>query len=153
MEVVAAVGLVSNILQFLEFSAKLLSGSREIRTSASGTTAEFESLEHMCQFVGELSAGLIPPLSPEELSALPPRERPIKEEITLARLAIRCKEASTNLHHDLKKLHIEALSRGRVASVRQAAKNWLSRTRIKSLQKTVDDSRKELALCLQAVTT
>jgi hypothetical protein len=152
MEALAAVGLASNILQFLDFCNKVVSGSSEIYHSLSGTSGEYESLEQMCQFVSELSAGLIPPQSPQELEKLPPALRPSKMEIDLARLALRCKEASDRLLNDLSDSRLDSTSRGRAASLWQSVKNALGRSRVRALQKTVENYRKDLMLCLQAVT-
>jgi hypothetical protein len=152
MEALAAVGLASNILQFLDFCSKVVSGSSEIYRSVSGTSEEYESLEQMCQFVRDLSASLIPPQSPQELEKLPPELRPTNMEINLARLALRCKEASDRLFNDLRASRLDSTSRGRAASLWQSVKNALGRSRIRALQKTVENCRKDLMLCLQAVT-
>lgn len=89
MEALAAVSLAGNILQFLDFCKKVVSGSREIYHSLSGTSEEYESLEQMCQFVSELSAGLVPPQSPQNLERLSGELRPSTMEIALVR-AWRC---------------------------------------------------------------
>ncbi len=152
MEALAAVSLAGNILQFLEFCNKVVSGSHEIYHSLNGTSEEYESLEQMCQFVSDLSAGLVPPQSPQDLEKLPPELRPTKMEINLARLALRCKDASDRLFKDLRDSRLDSASRGRAASLWQSVKNALGRSRIKALQKTVENERKDLMLCLQAVT-
>ena len=152
MEALAAVGLAANILQFLGFFRSLISESREIHLSADGTTREFESLEEVCQQVSTLSAGLVPPESPDDLYGLPPEQRPIQAEIDLARLALRCKKASDDLYSDLRSSRLDGASRGRTASFRQCLKNWLGKPRIKDLEKTVKSCREDLMFCLIAVT-
>jgi len=44
-EVLAIIGLVSNILSFIDFGIKFASGTRNVRDSAHGTTTEVRELE------------------------------------------------------------------------------------------------------------
>ncbi|KAK3298802.1 uncharacterized protein B0H64DRAFT_82654 [Chaetomium fimeti] len=155
MEAFAAVGLASNILQFLQFAREIALEANEIHNSATGNTKELEGVEKTCLFLEKLTSGLVPPLSPAELGALPPERRPMEEEITLARVALRCKEAADNLHKELNNMKAGSSksSWGRAASIRLSLKNWASQPRITSLQKTVNENRKDLLLSLHAVTT
>lgn len=152
MEALALVGLAANILQFLDFGRSLVSESRRIYHSLDGTMEEFESLEEVCQHVSSLSAGLVPPESPGDLDALSPGLRPIQAEIDLARLALRCKEASDSLYNDLMSFHLDGASRSKTASFRQCLKHWLGKSRVKGLEKTVKSCREDLMFCLIAVT-
>lgn len=153
MEALEAISLASNILQFVELGAKVVKGSREIYQSANGTTKEFEHLGQTCQIISKLSAGLVPSRSPEELSdpSITSGERPIKAEIDLAFLALRCKEAADKLYQELESLRLNG-SRGRAASFRQSIKNLWARSNVKDLQKTVESCRKDLMMCLTIVT-
>ncbi|KAK4443820.1 hypothetical protein QBC34DRAFT_198642 [Podospora aff. communis PSN243] len=153
MEAIVAVGLASNVAQFLDFATKLVSESREIYRSSRGTTSEFESLDSMCTLLGRLSDGLAPPVPPNQLHNIPVHSRPIREEILLAEVAVKCKKASEALRTDLERMRLEASARGRTASLRQAFAGWLGRPRIAKLQREVEDCRKDLLICLEAVTT
>ncbi|KAK0639655.1 hypothetical protein B0T16DRAFT_246926 [Cercophora newfieldiana] len=153
MEALAAVSLTGNILQFLDFCGKVVSGSREIYHSFSGTTKEYESLEQVYECISEISAGLVPPLSPEALRKLPPEQRPTEMEIRLAWLAMRCKEASDRLLKDLKASRVESrASRRMAASLLLSIKNALGRSRLKLLEKEVQECRNNLMYCLESMT-
>lgn len=152
MEAMAAFGLAANIVQFLNFGRILISDSRQIYHSLDGTTEEFESLEELCQYVGGLSAGLVPPESPDVLNALPLGLRPIQAEIDLARLALRCKEASDDLYNALMGFRLDGASRSKTASLRQCLKILMGKSRIRGLEKTVKSCREDLMFCLVAVT-
>lgn len=54
LEALAALGLASNILQFIDFSYKLVSGANEIANSATGTSAQHETFETVSQSLIQL---------------------------------------------------------------------------------------------------
>jgi hypothetical protein len=60
MDPFTAFGLASNILQFIDFSAGVISEAREVYKSASGATAANTSLEIRVQKMKNLSIKLIP---------------------------------------------------------------------------------------------
>jgi len=86
-EALVAVGLASNVLQLVSFGADLLSETRQIHSSVSGTTREFEDIEGVCRHAAELCAGLNP--APVPVSA------PTKEEATLHSLASKGRSAAS----------------------------------------------------------
>lgn len=47
MAELAVVGLVGNIISFIDFGAKLVSATRDVRGSLNGTTAEVDELRHI----------------------------------------------------------------------------------------------------------
>ncbi|KAK8131924.1 hypothetical protein PG999_000097 [Apiospora kogelbergensis] len=149
MEALAAIGLASNILQFIEFSVTLVSESNEIRQSISGTTKEFDDLENMCEYVGRLSADL------EKASPLHNSSArcSIRAEYDLIQLARKCQKTTNALHSDLKALHLGGHHRGKGASFRRALKVTLGRSRIKTLEKDVERCRVDLMQCLMVITS
>jgi len=58
MEVLAAVSLTGNIVQFVTFASSLISSAREIHTSASGTTQSISTLESVYGQLDQLSTQL-----------------------------------------------------------------------------------------------
>ncbi|KAL8700965.1 MAG: hypothetical protein Q9201_005157 [Fulgogasparrea decipioides] len=60
MESLAALGLASNILQFLDFSGKLISGTVEFYHAVDGATSSNRVLEHLSKDLDHLCTGLVP---------------------------------------------------------------------------------------------
>ena len=143
MEALVAVGLASNVLQFVSFGADLLSETRQIHSSVSGTTREFEDIEGVCRHVEELCAGLSP--------APVPGSAPTKEEATLLSLASKCRSAAQDLAARLQTLRRRDAapgSRTKLASLRSALRANLGKRRVKELQRSLDGYRGELMECL-----
>ncbi|KAL8720956.1 MAG: hypothetical protein Q9181_007810 [Wetmoreana brouardii] len=60
MESLAALGLASNILQFLDFGGKLISGTLELYHTVDGATSSNSVLEHLSKDLDHLYTGLLP---------------------------------------------------------------------------------------------
>jgi hypothetical protein len=58
LEALAAIGLVSSIVQFVDFASELLSKTNELRQSTNGADAENANLETTSQVLRRLSEGL-----------------------------------------------------------------------------------------------
>ena len=55
MDPLTAAGLASNIVQFVEFTTKILSGARRLYTSTSGAIEENQKLESLTENLRELA--------------------------------------------------------------------------------------------------
>ncbi|KAK7942684.1 uncharacterized protein PG986_011797 [Apiospora aurea] len=133
MEVLAAIGLASNILQFVEFGANLFNESHEIYQSIGGTTRSSPTWRTCAS-------------SDRQAESL------IGAEKKLISVAKKCKETTDALHNDLESLRLSDAHRGKGASFRQVLKNRLGKSRINDLKKNVERSQKDLMQCLVAVT-
>ena len=80
MDPFTAIGLASNILSFIDFSAQLINGAQEIYDSASGTTGGNKSREAIVSEMNNFSLKLLPP-DDSQLSG---------DEKALCRLAAEC---------------------------------------------------------------
>jgi hypothetical protein len=60
MDPFAAIGLASSIVQFVDYSTKLINGARDIYDSASGMTEHNKSLESIVNEMKLLSSKLLP---------------------------------------------------------------------------------------------
>ena len=89
----SALALANSIVQFVDFSSKLLSESKEIYRSVNGTTAKNCDLEIIVQ---DLAAASLP------LADRSPEDRSLDE--TLARLAKACNNVAGDLLSELTKL-------------------------------------------------
>ncbi|KAI1460942.1 hypothetical protein F4805DRAFT_416090 [Annulohypoxylon moriforme] len=152
MDPLSAVGLASNIIQFISFCAGLYSESRQIYSSTKGTTREFERLEEACRNLKTLAIALTPANSPDSLETLPDSKRPIQAEIDLARLASKCKDLAEDLAKELGALRLDDASHTRLGSFWLALKSKLNRHRIYELHDKVNQYRGELMVILIAVT-
>jgi hypothetical protein len=154
MEALTAVGLASNILQFLDFCRKVLSDSYQIYHSANGTTNEYTWLEETYQTINQLSHGLSSSRPQPDSSTFPPEPGPSEMELQLHILASKCEKVSGQMLQELRGSRLESCGpRSKLASFQQSIQNAIwGRSRIKELQKTVDQCRKDLILCLQAIT-
>src|SRR4051794_29327999 len=94
MEPLVALGLVSNILSFIDFSMKLLRGTREIHGSLSGTLEENSSRELVAREMKKFSSKLLAP----DASNL------IGEDKELCMLAAECRALSSQLADLLEKI-------------------------------------------------
>ncbi|KAK4182419.1 hypothetical protein QBC35DRAFT_172566 [Podospora australis] len=119
MEALEAIGLASNILQFIEVGTQIVKEAREIYSSATGTTNEFRDLEHTCNLLSRLSANLVPSKRHQEIKTahIPSLDKPCTADVELAALALRCKDASDNLSQNLRNLRLGGKSLGRLASL------------------------------------
>lgn len=74
MEALAAIGLASSIVQFVDFSSKIVARAVKIYSSASGMTAEFEDIEvvteELCLFTRRLRDPAADRLATDEHSNL-----------------------------------------------------------------------------------
>lgn len=154
MEALAAVGLASSILQFIDFGATLISESREIYQSVSGITKEFEGLQAVCDHVSRISAELAPTsVAGSSAVSRPGGHKPIKAEDDLFILARKCHKTADSLHSRLRGLSIgSSSSHSKLSSLKQALKNSLGKSGVKELSKTLDGYRNDLMLCLASVT-
>ncbi|KAI4605807.1 hypothetical protein J4E83_010470 [Alternaria metachromatica] len=135
MEALTAIGLIANIIQFVDLGAKLVGSAREMRDSASGMTLENKSLEEVTIQMRDLSSSLDPPTTDAESY----------DERVLRQLAQECRELSDQILRLLKKI-----APTRPGSKRQIAgsliKNHQYRKEKKELGEKLADCRNRLHL-------
>lgn len=93
MDPLTAIGLASNVLQFIEFSYKIISGVNEIRSSETGMTPENERLSVMVEDLNSVTQNL--------LTSAPAKT---ENERQLNVLAANCHELSEELYQLLRRL-------------------------------------------------
>src|SRR6266536_6528675 len=93
MDPITAIGLVGNILQFIDLGCRLFDRARSIQKSAKGATAEDESLDDTLEELTTLTSKLKPPDF-----VIPQSE----DEMTLYRLAKNCQDLSADIQDVLK---------------------------------------------------
>ncbi|KAL4943937.1 hypothetical protein BDV06DRAFT_125145 [Aspergillus oleicola] len=136
MDPLSAIGLASNILQFIEFGAELCVNIQEVASSATGSTKENEHIEVA---VGDLESAT------DGLSTNVKGNN--KNEVELVQLAGSCRALSAQLMHVLSKLRAKK-GDGLFGSVRTAWKSTLKKSKIASIEGRLADYRAQLILRL-----
>lgn len=138
MDPLTAFGLASNILQFLDFSAKLIRGAQEIYVSPSGDTKANKSLESIVSEMKTFSSHLLPPDS-SHLSG--------DDGKALRRLVAECNILSDQILELLEKVRPNDPN-SRVQSVWAALKSKLRERDRQELERRLDSCRNQLELQL-----
>ena len=138
MDLFSALGLASNVITFIDFTSRLISGSLELYHSTDGSTASHKVLEDVTKDLENLCDGLTPTRS-NGLGGGPP-----DSEITLLPLLEPCKELGHELLIVLKGLKVQG--RGKAwKSARQALKSVWKADKIKNYKEQLDLYRSQLA--------
>ena len=139
MDPLAALDIASNMIQFVDYSIKLIQGVREIRDS--GDTKENKSLESVTSEMKRLSSKLtIPTHTPQS-----------EDEKGLCRLAEDCQTLSGEILQLLEKIRPKDRNSVR-QSVWSAFKNKLYDKKRSELETRLDKCRKQLQLQLTFLT-
>lgn len=132
MEALVIVGLVSNIIQIVDFSSKLLSVSKEIYRSSSGGLAAYADLETATTHLVSLN-------------------NKIKDSITvtsddaLKRLCESCSSITDELFAALNKVKVEN-KKDKWKSIRKALRSIWTKEQIAALEERLAKFREELNL-------
>jgi hypothetical protein len=133
-----AVGLAGSIIQFVDFSSRLVSKSQAIHRSANGELVENEHLEQtttdLLRLQATLQQGLHSRLSAKELT---------KDEQALHDLSKTCVEVGTKLLSKLQKLKAGG-ERRKWKSFRQALKSIWSKEEVDALSWRLKGLREEM---------
>jgi hypothetical protein len=132
MEVLAAIGLVGNIVQFVDFSSKLVSRIAELYQSTEGALADDVDLEAVTNDLALLSVKLQSQGQTEESPAL-------------ERLSKSCNEVATDLLTALNKVKVNGKHQKR-ESIWKALRRMWSRDEISKLERRLAMYRDQLSL-------
>lgn len=137
MEALAAVSLASNILQFVDFSTKLIHGAREIYVSVSGETEENRSVESITSEMKSLTSKLSSPATSQQS----------EDEKSLSRLAGECKIVADQILDLLNKTKPE-VAQSRRQSAWSSWKGILHKREKAELETRLEHCRSQLGLQL-----
>lgn len=129
MEAIAAVSLAGNILQFLNFTGDVISKSRQIHHSISGTLREHDELEGCTSDLKALSGRL-------QASAGP-------VDSVLVQLCSSCCEVADELLVALKRIGVQG-NTTRSQSLRRALKALWGQEGLRSLERRLAEFRQQL---------
>jgi hypothetical protein len=139
LEGMAAFGLASNIIQFVDYSSKIVSKFREIHHSASGTTKDAIDLTIINQDLEKICSNL----SSGAARAPPPPDG-------LADLAKKCADCTEKLLQMLSKVRAKD-PRSKWQSARAALKSAWTSGDIKVIQDKISGFRFQLILHMQVL--
>ena len=141
MDPLTAIGLVSNILSFIDFSVEIVRGAREIYESGSGVLEENRSQEAIAKEVKRFSSKLIPP----DDTAL------AGEDKALCVLAKECEALSRQLLDLLEKVKPKD-PKSKTQSLRAAWKTKANKPKMMDLERRLDNCRGQLQLQIGSMT-
>ncbi|KAI1302748.1 hypothetical protein F5Y03DRAFT_360885 [Xylaria venustula] len=132
MDPLTTIGLLSNIVQFIDFAARLLSKSRELYKSADGYLIETTELVKVTEHTSHLNKKLA-----DDLGSAAPRQ--------LTAIIEGCQNVSGELLSALGQLKVQGRM-DRCKTIRQALKTVLSKKRVQELESRLDRFRREINL-------
>jgi len=139
MDPLAALGLASAVVQFVDFGFKLVKGTAEIYDSATGATSQDVSLKLITQKLQELTSNL-------EVGASSPQN---PDQSRLQALAEECQSLSAKILALLSKTKTK--DRSLRASAGAAIRTWRYREEKKEIETRLERCQSKLALQLQAL--
>jgi len=137
MDPFTAIGLASSIVQFVDYSTRLLSDAREIYTSVSGSTDQNKSLETITTEMKALSAKL----------SLPANSTQSEDEKALRRIATECESVSKEILSLLTKIK-SPNPKSKLRSVWSALQSKMHQAQKLDLQNRLENCRDQLDLQL-----
>ncbi|KAI1457452.1 hypothetical protein F4805DRAFT_428754 [Annulohypoxylon moriforme] len=143
MEPLSALSLAGNILQFIEFTTKLLSSSVEIYKSSTGTLVSRDALEIKCRQLSDLSNGFVTTSRSTQPSA---------SELALRSIANSCRDDCARLVTALNSLKVDGGNHRVWKSFRAALKSaWKEDQEIESLTNKLKELQSTMTLHICAI--
>lgn len=136
MDPVAALGLAGNIVQFVDFSCKILQDTKSLYSSSTGVSAENDVVEAICRDIINLNDALTAPSAP---GAIPDSMRS---------LASTCKDVAAELLGTLDKIRVREPHR-KWKSFVQALRSVWKKEQIEELVRRMERLRSETQYRLQ----
>jgi hypothetical protein len=153
LEAFAAIGLAGNIVQFVDFSCKLFSESREIYSSASGVTNEATDLltitKNLEEYCVSLSTNALGPRTPSNSFPKPLLPK-LEHELALRKLVEESRDAAQELLKIIEKVRAKNPN-SKWDSFQACLKGIMKREKIERLAERMDSFRLQLIIQLEAM--
>jgi hypothetical protein len=134
MAELAALGLASNVVQFVDFGIKLFRDGKELYESAQGSIAEQRELQAVTADLRDIVQKLHPTVHPAT-----------QDDAALARLAADCEKLATELLGVLDKLKVKEGQNRKWVSFKQALALVLKEKEIRGLEQRLERYRDQLS--------
>ncbi|KAF2786878.1 hypothetical protein K505DRAFT_258941 [Melanomma pulvis-pyrius CBS 109.77] len=128
MESLTALGLAANIIQFVEFSARLLSEASEVYHSTTGLSKDQVELQDVAESLKNMTESLL----------------------EINKIALSAKVVAEDLITAVQRLKVTEGSKKRWRSFRQALSTLWNKDKIENLQKRLDALRSQLSVQILA---
>jgi len=148
MEALAAVGLASSIVQFVDFATKIISKGYQYQKSVDGVLDENVELQAIADSLDQLSKGLVTSKGKTFPSAT--RKKNSKENEALKAVAMECQKIANDLSTAVDRLKITG-KRTRWKSFRQALKSQWKKEEIEATLRRLRLAREDLIVHLLVV--
>lgn len=139
LEGLAALGIVSNVVQLVDFGSRLLTKSQALYRSANGLLAEDSELETIAGCIQRLSRSLIDPHVHDDFTS--------QDESDLVALATLCKGIADDLLNATEQLRIKDVHRKRQTFL-VALKTIWKPDKIDDVRKRLDLASSQMTLSL-----
>jgi len=147
MEALAALGVAGTVVQFVDFSSKLISKGNEYHRSVSGALVEHTELRAIAENMAVLSAGL-----DKSMNTIRSTKRAIMspEERSLQNVVEDCRKIALEFIEVLDRFTISGTSQ-RWKSFRQAFKTMWNKEKIEDTLRKLNMAREQLVINLLVV--
>lgn len=143
LDPLSAIGLASAIVQFVDFSGRLISETREIYGAGKGLLKQNQELEEITQDLKKFCQDLTPD-QPEQAPA------PSDDEVVLQEISKTCKDIAVELLLVLDKLKAKGRYE-KFESFKKALRSALKREKIEEIKARIDRAQAQLHLRLIAL--
>lgn len=141
LDPMTALSLAGNIIQFVDFSTKLVAKGHELYNSADGASVGNAELEAIAKDLQELHERLrSSQADPSSTIQVP------DSEIALRKLSDQCSGVAEELVDTLEKLKVQGTANRRWKSFRQALKGLMKKEEVDAMAKRLQDFGEELNL-------
>ena len=137
MDSFTAIGLAANVIQLVDFGARLLSGAHEIYHSTTGQLVEHVELLDIAESLSRLSENILPAL-------LDPQSR-YTDEKEIRSIAVAAKAVADELVAVIQNLKLTDGPKRKWRSFRQALATLWNKDKIENLQSRLERLRSQLS--------
>ncbi|KAH0843180.1 hypothetical protein FOPE_07819 [Fonsecaea pedrosoi] len=139
LDPLSAIGLAANIVQFIDFSRRLISDAKEIYHSTNGVTAENVELQDVAESLSRLSSTLLNPLDHSQAAIS-------QTEAEIVKIAAASRVVGDELLAAIQSLTAGDGSHKKWRSFLQALKTLWKKDKIAKLRKRLEDARSNLSV-------
>jgi hypothetical protein len=141
MESLTTLGLAANIVQFVDYSTRLLAEASEVYHSATGLSKEYVELRDVADNLKDLVERLVAPTNPGPTSSA---------QAEISKIALSAKTVAKDLISTIETLKVSDGSKKGWRSFRQALSTLWNKEKIVGLQKRLDAFRDQLSIQILA---
>lgn len=134
MDPLTALGIASNIIQFIEFTARFISNATEIYHSSSGTTGELQDVSLSTNDLQSLIIRLGTPALPKSAPA---------DDETLAALANNCRKTCAELQDLVQQVKSKVPS-SKIESLRATCRALGKKAKLEAIEKKLEGYRSQI---------